>query len=239
MLKKSSFLTNLVEKHIKIFLNILQKILGHTVGKKRIIYSVPFFGMFSLCLRTRLQKSINSNISFCKIKIIFKSSTLLSNFYRFKGKIPLCLRSNIAYNFACGRCNVTSYGEIYRHFKVRVGENSGISPLTNKRSKSKISTAVKEHMMICNQPVSFDDFKVLASSNSEFNLKIKESLLILRDQPILNKNLCHYICFISYTSFLQAFNYLVSSFIHCYLLFVVFSNKIYAPVSFKIVLKVP
>ena len=30
--------------------------------------------------------------------------------------------------------------------------------------------------------------KVLASSNSEFHLKIKESLLMSRDQPILNKN---------------------------------------------------
>ena len=41
---------------------------------------------------------------------------------------------------------------------------------------------------MCDQPVSFDDFKVLASSNSEFHLKIKESLLISRDQPILNRN---------------------------------------------------
>ena len=75
-----------------------------------------------------------------------------------------------------------------RHFKVRVGEHSGISPLTNKRFKSRKSTAVKDHMLICDQPVSFDDFKVLASSNSEFHLKIKESLLISRDQPVLNKN---------------------------------------------------
>ena len=42
--------------------------------------------------------------------------------------------------------------------------------------------------MLCDQPVSFDDFKVLASSNFQFHLKIKESLLILRDQPDLNKN---------------------------------------------------
>ena len=41
---------------------------------------------------------------------------------------------------------------------------------------------------MCNQLVSFDDFKVLASSNSEFQLKIIESLLISRDQPIFNKN---------------------------------------------------
>ena len=41
---------------------------------------------------------------------------------------------------------------------------------------------------MCDQPVSFDDFEVLASSNSELHLKIKESILISRDQPILNKD---------------------------------------------------
>ena len=43
-------------------------------------------------------------------------------------------------------------------------------------------------MLICDQPVSFDNFKVLASRNSEFHLKIKESQLVLRDQSVLNKN---------------------------------------------------
>ena len=100
----------------------------------------------------------------------------------------MCLRSNIVYKFTCGRCNATYYGQTFHHFKVRIGEQSGISPLTNKRSKSKKLTAVKDHMLICDQPVSFDNFKVLASSNSEFHLKIKESLLIFRDQPVLNKN---------------------------------------------------
>ena len=189
-LKKNSFPTNLVDKCTKMFLNkqFSQKILEHTVPKKELFIVLPYLGMPSLCLRTRLQKSINSNISFCKIKIIFKSSKRLANFFRFKDKTPLCLRSNIVYKFTCGRCNATYYGETCRHFKVRVGEHSGISTLTNKRSKSKKSTAVKDHMLICDQPVSFDDFKVLASSNSEFHLKIKESLLISRDQPVLNKN---------------------------------------------------
>ena len=190
LLKKNSFPTNLVGKCIKIFLNkqFSQKILGHTVPKKELFIVLPYLGMPSLCLRTRLQKSINSNISFCKIKIIFKSSKRLANVFRFKDKTPLCLLSNIVYKFTCGRCNATYYDETCRHFKVRVGEHSGISPLTNKRSKSRKSTAVKDHMLICDQPVSFDDFKVLASSNSEFHLKIKESLLIPRDQPVLNKN---------------------------------------------------
>ena len=52
----------------------------------------------------------------------------------------------------------------------------------------KKSTAVKDHMLICDQPGFFDDFKVFASSNSKLHLKISESLLISRDQAILNKN---------------------------------------------------
>ena len=39
-----------------------------------------------------------------------------------------------------------------------------------------------------NQPVSFDDFKVLACSKSEFYLKIKGTQLISNGKPILNKN---------------------------------------------------
>ena len=190
VLQKNSFPTNLVDKCIKIFLNkqFSQKILEHTVSKKELFIVLPYLGMPSLSLKTRWQKSINSNFSFCKIKVIFKSSKRLANFFRFKDKTPLCLRSNIVYKFTCGRCNATHYNETCCHFKVRVGEHSGISPLTNKRSKSKKSTAVKDHMLICDQPISLDDFKVLASSNSEFHLKIKESLLILRDRPVSNKN---------------------------------------------------
>ena len=61
-----------------------------------------------------------------------------------------------------------------------------VSTQVNKRSKSKKLTAVKDHILMRHQPVSFDDFKVLSSSNSKFHLKIKESLS--RYQPILNKN---------------------------------------------------
>ena len=190
VLKKNSFPNNLVDKLIKIYLNkqFWQKILEHTVPKKELCVFLPYLGICFLCLITRLQRSINSDISLCKIKMIFESSKRLANFFRFKDKTSLCLCSNIVYKFACGRCNATYYNGKYLHFKARVGEHSAISPLTNKRCKSKKSIAVIDHMLICDQPVSFHDFKLLASSNSEFHLKIKESLLISRDQTVLNKN---------------------------------------------------
>ena len=100
----------------------------------------------------------------------------------------LCVYALTLFISLRGRCNSTYYGETCRHFKVRVAEDSGILLLMKKRSKSKKWTVVKDHMLICDQPVSFDDFKVLPSSNSGLHLKIKESLLITRDQPIFNKN---------------------------------------------------
>ena len=83
VLKKNSFSSSLVDKFIKIFLNkqFSQKILEHTVPKKELCIVLSYLGMSSLCLRTRLQKSINSNISFCKIKVIFKPSTRPANFF--------------------------------------------------------------------------------------------------------------------------------------------------------------
>ena len=102
--------------------------------------------------------------------------------------MPFNLRSNVVYKFLCGRCNATYYGETCRHLNIRVGEHSGVLPLTRKKLKAKTTTAIKDHMLPCDQVVSLKDFKLLASSNSEFHLKIKESFLIARDKPELNRN---------------------------------------------------
>ena len=156
--------------------------------KKDFVIVLPFLRLLSLDLRTYLKNSISKNLPFCKIRVIFKSSTRISNFFQFKDKMPYCLRSNVVYKFSCGRCNATNYGETYRHLSVRVGEHSGVSPLTGKKSKCKKSTAVKDHMLFCDHIVSINDFKVLATSDSDFHIKVKESLLISRGEPILNKN---------------------------------------------------
>ena len=187
-----------MDKWIKIFLNkqFSQKILEHTVAKKELFIVFPHLVMCSLYLRTRLWKGINSKISFCKIKVIFKSLTRLANFFRFKDKIPLCLRSNFVYRFACGRCNATYYGETWRHFKFRVSGHSGIWSWTNKLYKSKKPTAVKDHMLMCNPPVSFDNFKVLDFSWHLISIYYLVIILFW----IKIRHLCYDICLISYTN---------------------------------------
>ena len=190
ILTKNAFPTKLVNNCIKNFLNkkFSNTPVTLTVKKNELFIVLPYLGNLSLALRTRLQNSINKNLSFCKIKVIFKSTTRLSNFFHFKDKVPFNLCSNVVYKFSCGRCNATYYGKTCRHSNVRVGEHSGISPLTGKKWKARKTTAVKDHMLFCDHIVSLDDFKILTSSNSGFPLKIKESLLILRHKPELNRN---------------------------------------------------
>ena len=99
--------------------------------------------------------------------------------------MPFSLRSNVVYKFSCGRYNATYYGETCRHLSIRVAEHSDVLPLTGKKLEAETTTAIKGHMLFCDHLVSLEDFKILASGNSEFHLKIKESLLISRDKPEL------------------------------------------------------
>ena len=150
ILKKNAFPINLIDSCIKNFLNkrLTEKPVTLTAEKKDLVIVLPFLRKWSLDLRTRLKNSISKNLPFCKIRVIFKSSTRISNFFQFKDKMPYCLRSNVIYKFSCGRCNATYYGETCRHLSVRVGKYSGVSPLTRKKSKSKKSTAVKDHAFL-------------------------------------------------------------------------------------------
>ena len=48
-------------------------------------------------------------------------------------------------------------------------------------------------MFFYDQTVSIDDFKILATSDTDFHVKFKKSLLISRDEPTLKKMKCHYL----------------------------------------------
>ena len=77
------------------------------------------------------------------------------------------LCSKVIYKFSCGRRNATYFSETCWHLSVRVGEHLSVSTLTGKKSESKKSTAVKDHMLFCDNIVSIDDFKLLSTSDSE------------------------------------------------------------------------
>ena len=89
----------------------------------------------------------------------------------------------------CSCCNATYYGQIQRHFFVRASEHPGITPLTGKFVKTPKKAAIFDHMLLYGHKASFDNFSILLKENNAFMLQLKESLLISRDKPILNRNI--------------------------------------------------
>ena len=67
------------------------------------------------------------------------------------------------------------------------GRTLGVSLLTRKLVSQNNITAVSEHLCSCGYSVSFSGFSILSSAQSNFILKVQESLLILSDKPVLNR----------------------------------------------------
>ena len=190
ILYKNSYPRGFVDKCIKEFLDrvLTRKVVVSTVPKKDLMIVLPYLGKLSLQIRTRINRVIRNKLLHCNLRIVFQTKCKLINFFTFKDKIPVFLRSGIVYKFKCGGCNATYYGKTKRHFKIRMCERLGVSALTGKRVKGDNGSAIKEHHLFCNYSSSFDDFSILASNNNDFKVTLMESLLINRDHPPLNKN---------------------------------------------------
>ena len=81
--------------------------------------------------------------------------------------------SCVVSKFQRGRCNASYYGENERHLKRRLGDHISISPLLFRKVKPSAESSIRDHLLFCNYE------------------KIKESLLIKLDKPILNKNISY------------------------------------------------
>ena len=88
----------------------------------------------------------------------------------------------------CSCCNATYYGETKRHLFVRASEHLGITPLSQKRVKNPKKFAIIDHILLEGHNSTYDNFSILTTESNEFNLHLKESLLITRDKPELDRN---------------------------------------------------
>ena len=191
ILLSNGYSNKFIDKCISKFMNKLyiKKPVVLTVPKKQLYLALPFMGKMSALVKSGLVRSLHTRLPFCKVKIVFKTSNCLKNYFSFKDVVPEPLRSCQIYNFTCRSCNASYIGKTFRHMKVRVLEHQGVSPQAGKHLKGTLSTSMRDHMLDCNHVVAWDDFKVLGRESNHWLLEIKESLFIKRDRPSLNKNI--------------------------------------------------
>ena len=63
----------------------------------------------------------------------------------------------------------------------------GASNLTGKRIKNAKESAMPDHLLQCDSPITFHDFNILVTDFNKFKLLIKESLIIKHNKPVLNR----------------------------------------------------
>ena len=176
---------------IRNFLNklFIEKTDSTTVPKKEFNIILPFVGSETIFIKNRLNRFLRSEFPAFKLNFIIKSGRKIGLFFNFKDKIHSYIRSLVVYKYTCSNCNVTYLGTTKRHFKVRMCEHLGISHITGKPRKynAKQTTAVKEHIRDSGHKGKPDDFKIISNAVTNFELLIKESLLIQKHNPKLNK----------------------------------------------------
>ena len=116
-------------------------------------------------------------LNFCKLEIAFKYQTKLFNSFHFKDPLTKGLIFGVVFKFQCSLCNESYYGESIIYLDIRSGEQIALSP------------AVCDHLLHYNFLLSFDNFDLLVHKNKKYLLEIKDSLLIMRDKPSLDRSI--------------------------------------------------
>ena len=170
-LHKNTCPTKFIDKCVAKFVNniFIQKPVFTTVPNLELRIVLPYLGNISSITKKRLNRCISKRLKFCKLQIIFQTSNRLKNYFRFKDRVPETLQSNFVYKFKCGSCTASYYGKTYRHMKVRVSEQQGVS--------------VSDHTLDCDHRVAWEDFSFIGRESNHYLLEVKESLFIKRDNP--------------------------------------------------------
>ena len=146
-------------------------------------YKLPYVGSYSVIAKKKI-KSLLSNCHEIDIRLIFVPFKI-GQYFSAKCKIPEKLVSHVVYKFNCASCNAMYIGETTKHNSVRTREHLH----TDKKS------SVYKHLrnnVLCKNACTEECFSILDKAPTDYQLKIKEGLLIGKYKPVLNKQVHSY-----------------------------------------------
>ena len=110
---KNGYSERFIDKCVKTFLNkaFIPKRIIQTAEKKQVTIVLPYMGMISTELKVKLHKTFKQLLPACDLRVIFKVSLRMKNYFNFKDKIKRELRSLLVYNFKCNSCNAEYIGK--------------------------------------------------------------------------------------------------------------------------------
>ena len=175
---KNGYPEKFFDKIVRSFLNkIFEKAPTELIAPKRVvIFSLPYTGLHSIQIRKQIIKLFSSAYPHIQLRCIFRPVQRLSSFFQFKDRIPLGLRSRVVYKFKCQCCDALYFGETIRH-RSPFGTYGNFGLYWQTSLKTSFSNILSHHQS-SGHPIDPDDFPILTSCSSTFELLLRESLLI-------------------------------------------------------------
>ena len=126
------------------------------------------------------------------IGFVFHPTLRPSNLFPFKDRVPFGLRSYVVYLFKCQCYDALYVCQTCRHLHTRILDLMGISALIGKKFGNHSLSAIFHHHCDIGHPLTPNDFSILTSSSTSFELFLRESLLINKLKPTPNATIGSY-----------------------------------------------
>ena len=157
------------------------QLLGNDVDKR--YFPIAYAGNISRQTQSKISKLCKQFCKSIEIRLAFRTFKI-GSMLSVKDATPSSLRSRVVYKFKCGCCGATYIGETIRHLSTRMNEHL----VTAKSSHINIHLNANP---LCKLNSNESCFEVIDSDSNECRLRVKEALLISREQPVLNRQLHH------------------------------------------------
>ena len=149
-------------------------------------FVLPYFGEQSEKMHREVTSLLSKFYPYLNSKVVLSNHFTIRTFFRYKDKIPKQSRSGLVYKYSCASCQASYVGSTYQRLFTRVAQHQGKSHRTGQMLSNPTVSSIRDHALACDTPFSVDNFVILGSNSSFPDLRILESLYILRMRPKIN-----------------------------------------------------
>ena len=141
---------------------------------------LPFVNRKAEDFAVRLKKLVEENYTQVDFNVAFKAPNTIGNMFPFKDRVKnIESQSLVVYKINCATCNAEYIGKTERILIHRMKEHS----------KSKNSACYQHVEDNPDHHMDYENIKIIDRASSDFKLRMKELLHILKTKPELNKQM--------------------------------------------------
>ena len=187
---KNSYPIHIIEREVRSFLHHRFHPVSSitTVEKLKYYIRMPYFGSSSLKISNEINKLMFQYFPQIQLVIAFSNSYKIGNYFKHKDSPDPLLCSSIIYKYECGSCNASYVGSTARHLRTRIAEHRGVSNRTGLPFSRPSASAIRDHSLDNDHPYSKDNFTIIDFCNIPQDLRVLESIYILKHKPNLNNS---------------------------------------------------